>query len=215
MSKQVKSMPSASYCVQVYDAAKAEGESSIAIIALLKSGAVDWNDPASVAPVYDAFRQGVIAGILGVPREEAIRILALKGYVNGAKDAGARRDKTQHDAYRAAITRWSYAARQAGMFARDSGGNVTGATRAPRAPATPATTVGPTALGTVIVPKATSFDDVKQFARTMAALMFKFENANAKVSFGEYRPLFDNFRSAVTALGKAEAKLNETATKTA
>ncbi len=207
-------MPSPVFCVQVYDAAKASGESNVTIVALLKSGSVDWTDPASIEPVSKAFREGCMAGLLGVTREAAQAILALKGYSAGAKDAGKRRSATSQAAYRATISRWSYAANMAGMPAKDAGGNLTGRKRAERKASKRAKVV-PIALAAVVVPKATTFDDVKSFVRNIAALMRRFENANAKASFGEYRGVIDTFVSQVAALGKAEEKVNEGAAKVA
>ena len=108
----------------------------------------------------------------------------------------------------------SYAANMAGMPAKDAGGNLTGRKRAARKASKRAKVV-PIALAAVVVPKATTFDDVKSFVRNIAALMRRFENANAKASFGEYRGVIDTFVSQVAALGKAEAKVNEGVAKVA
>lgn len=196
------------FLVGVYDAAKAQGETSTSMVAFLKSGKIVWNDDASVEPVRVAFMQGGMAGALGVGRDEAKRILALKGWIKDGEDSDKRRTFGQQAAYRAQITRWSYYARAAGMPNK-----VTGDTRAPRAPATPVivadkTSTAPVVLERVVVPQATTFKDVQTFARGMAALMRKFENKNAKASFGEYRNLFDSFVSAVGALAKAESAVS-------
>lgn len=204
-------MPSPAFCVSVFDAAKTYGSASVAIIALLKSGSVTWTDPASVEPVHYAFMQGSVAGILAISREAAIDVLARKGFVKGKAASIERRDEAQQNAYRAAITRWSYAAQAAGMPSRVTGaprpGKNTKSAKA-KAAAKAAKLATPIALQAVVVPKAKTFDDVKMFARNVAALMRKFENANAAASFGEYRNLIDGFVDGVTALGKAEAEID-------
>ena len=148
-----------------------------------------------------------MAGRLGVSRAKANRILALKGWTKDGVNDDKRRT-SQQAAYRATITAWSYCARAAGMP-----NTVTGDKRKPRTPAAPVivadkTSTAPVVLERVVVPQATTFRDVQTFARGMAALMRKFENKNAKASFGEYRGLFDGFVSAVNALAKAESAVS-------
>lgn len=196
------------FLIGVYDAAKAQGSTSSDMVAFLKSGKVIWTNKASVDPVRNAFMQGGMAGRLGVSREDAIRILALKGWTKDGVNDDKRRTFGQQAAYRATITAWSYCARAAGMP-----NTVTGGKRKPRTPAAPVivadkTSTAPVVLERVIVPQATTFRDVQTFARGMAALMRKFENKNAKASFGEYRNLFDSFVSAVGALAKAESAVS-------
>jgi hypothetical protein len=196
------------YLVQVYDAAKAAGETSSSVIALLKSGKVIWSDKASVEPIHTAFMQGGMAGRLDLTRENACKVLALKGFVIDAKDPDKRRTFSQQAAYRATITAWSYCARAAGMPNKLTGGK-----RKPRpSAATPSvvgdkTSTAPVVLERVIIPRVANFEDVKQFARHVAAMLSRFENQNAKASFGEYRALIDAFVSGVNALGKSEAKV--------
>jgi hypothetical protein len=170
------------------------------MVALLKSGSIDWKDNASVALVSEAFRLGAVAGILKLSREEAKDVLALKGFVAKAKSTVGRRTQVQQAAYRAAISRWSYAAQAAGMPHQ-----TTGATRPPKH--TESDSPAPITLAAVIVPKASTFEDVKTFARNIAALIRRFENANAKVARTEYHIAFDTFISTVNAIGKAEASV--------
>ena len=198
------------YLVQVYDAAKAAGETSSSVVALLKSGKVIWSDKASVEPVHSAFMQGGMAGRLGLTREDACKTLALKGFIIDAKDPDKRRTFSQQAAYRATITAWSYCARAAGMPNK-----LTGAKRKPRTNAAASIVVGdktstaPVVLERIIIPRVANFEGVKQFARNVAAMLRKFENQNAKASFGEYRALIDAFVSGVNALGKSEAMVAE------
>lgn len=196
------------FLVGVYDAAKAQGSTAGGMIAFLKSGKVIWTNKESVTPVRIAFFEGYMAGRLGVTRVEAKRILALKGWTKDSDDSDKRRTMSQQATYRATITAWSYCARGAGMPNTTTGGK-----RKPRAPAAPVivadkTSTAPVVLERVIVPQATTFRDVQTFARGMAALMFKFEQKNAKASFGEYRGVFDNYRSQIAALGKAETAVS-------
>lgn len=206
-SKQVNAA-SPLFLVGVYDAAKAQGSTSSSMVAFLKSGKVVWTNKASVEPVRNAFMQGGMAGRLGVDRKSAVSILALKGWTKDGANDDKRRTLTQQAAYRATITAWSYCARAAGMP-----NAVTGGKRKPRAPVAPvivadAKSTAPVVLERIVVPQATTFRDVQTFARGMAALMFKFEQKNAKASFGEYRMIFDTYRSQISALAKAETKVN-------
>ena len=200
--KQV-SAASPVYLVQVYDAAKAYGDSTSSMIALLKSGKVIWGNAESVEPIAQAFREGGMSGRLGVKRDVAKGILALKRYLPDSKDPDQRRTLPQQMAYRATISAWSYCATQAGK--PGTAPKKRSAQTQPPVIVADNKSTAPTVLERVIVPHATTFDDVRQFSRSMAALMRKFENKNAKTSFGEYRGVIDAFVNAVESLGKAEA----------
>lgn len=195
------------YLVQVYDAAKRQGETIAAIVGFLRAGTVVWSNKASIEPVATAFREGRMAGMLGVPRDEAKRILGLKRWSKDASDNDKRRTFAQQQAYRATVSAWSHCAHLAGMPNK-----LTGATRKPRQTSAPAIvadakSTAPVVLERVIVPHATSFRDVQSFARNMAALMFKFEQKNAKV-IGEYGALFDDYRAAVAKLATKETAVS-------
>jgi hypothetical protein len=205
-SKRVNAA-SPAFLVQVYESAKASGEATTAMIATLRSGKIMWGQKALLGPIAEAFRQGRMAGSLGVTRDEAKRILALKGWKKDATDNDKRRTFSQQQAYRAAISAWSYCAREAGMPHQ-----ATGAKRKPRPAQVPVIVDGkgstaPVVLERVIVPQAANIDDVKSFARNMAALMSRFENKNAKV-IGEYHALFADFRKAVKELAAKESAVN-------
>jgi hypothetical protein len=209
MTKSVKrTLASPAYLVRIYNAAKATGETTVAMIALLRSAKLVWGDTDLIGPIATAFKEGRLSGSLGVGREEAKRVLALKAWDKDKPETDKHRTHAQHQAYRAAISAWSYCAQQAGMP------HVNGGKRKPKARNVPPAIIvadnksmAPVVLERVIVPLATTFKDVQTFAHNMSALMLKFEQKNAKV-VGEYGALFDDFRKAVKTLAGKEAAVS-------
>lgn len=156
-----------------------------------------WSNVEHVAAIKLTYQLATYANATGekVTRADAEKVFKLKPYVDG-KSGDDRRTLDQHRNIRCAISAWSHMAARAGMpNAR------TGAKRKAKTPVAATTPdVAPTTIKAVLVPRAKSQDDVRTFALEVAQLMRKFENKNAKTSFGDYRIVFDTYYDQVSKL---------------
>jgi hypothetical protein len=154
-----------------------------------------WTNKDHVDAIKVTYQLGFYAGLAGnCTRAQAEGVFKLKP----AKDGGDDKHRTleQHRNVRCAISAWSHIALRAGMPNARTGKVRPAKQPVAAAPATPA----PSTIKSVIVPKAKTQDDVRSFALEVATLMRKFENANAKASFGDYRMVFDSFYDQVSKL---------------
>lgn len=161
-----------------------------------------WSNEDHVKAIKTTYQLGFYAGLAGnCTRAQAEAVFKFKPFKDGGKDDCRTLD--QHRNVRCAISAWSHIALRAGMpNAR------TGAKRKAKTPvAAPVADAAPRTLKSVLVPKAKSQDDVRAFALEVATLMRKFENANAKASFGDYRMVFDSFYDQVGKLANPVDKI--------
>lgn len=188
---------------EVYATARTTGLAHVKMVNLLKSGHIDWTNEEERKIVALEFQLGRMAAILGLKtRGEALLVRDLKAPTASVPFGDDRRTDAQQKAYRASVSAWEHAAREAGMERVRQA-------QEPRQPA-PKVTEDVKASG-LVVPHVATMDDVREFLKELASLADQFQKSNAKLCGSEVSRVLNKVRDELRKVAKPISELADAA----